>query len=201
MNAEPDTLTSASNDNGPPQEHPMPDIPIETIDGVECTNRDGLAILTGLSSKTMSIYAGTDPDFPTPHGNRRINRTYWYELAAARAYAATLAARAEQGKPPAVEAGDPDELLSPDAAAEAIGVSRGTFKRYVNDSKPYWDGVLEGRPLLPKPDVENEAENNLGTYTAREWRRGSLAEHQAGRPGTHGNTAAGGAPRGRPAAS
>jgi hypothetical protein len=207
MTTTPDTLTSARNERRrtapPDQERTMTsaDIPIEVIDDVECTNRTGLATITGLSPKTMSIYAGADEAFPDPIRGERINRTYWYPLTAAHAYAQVLTARAEEGKPPAVEAGDPNDLLVPDDAAAAIGVKRDTFKRYVLESKPYWDGLLEGRPLLPKPDEETEEVNNLGPYTARKWRRGTLAAHQAGRPGAYGNTAAGGERRGRPSSN
>jgi hypothetical protein len=191
-----DTLTSAT--DRPTLEREVPDeIRTKTIEGTDCTDRAGVAAITGLSLVSINLKAGNDPDFPAPTGGGRINRTYWYPVEAVRAYAALLADRAAAGKPRPVAAGDPDDLLDPKDAAEALGISDGTFSRYVNDSRPYWDGLVDGRPILPKPDVVTiEPVGNLGELERRQWYRRTLAEHQETRPGRSAN--AGDGRTGRP---
>jgi len=193
MKATTDTLASATV-HRLTLERAVPDAAITTtvIDGIECTDRAGIAALTGLSMPSINLKAGKDPAFPQPIRGERIARTYWYPVDAVRAYADHLTELAEGAKPRPVAPGDPDDLLDAAAAAEALGISPGTFSRYVNDSRPYWDGLVKGRPILPPPDVVTiEPVGNLGEFERREWRRGTLAAHQETRPGRRA-TAAGG---------
>ena len=188
-----DTLTKPT-DHRLTLERAVPDAAIttEVIDGIECTDRAGIATLTGLSMPSINIKAGKDPEFPQPIRGERIGRTYWYPLTAVRAYAGHLAALAAAGKPRPVAPGHPDDLLDAAAAAAALGITAGTFSRYVNDSRPYWEGLAEGRPILPRPDVVTiEPVGNLGEFERREWRRSTLSEHQKTRPGRHANATGG----------
>ncbi|NUR59347.1 MAG: hypothetical protein HOV87_11860 [Catenulispora sp.] len=201
MNTATDTLTSATA-HRPHWEHDVTDeFRTETIDGIECTDRAGIAALTGLALNSLNMKALKDDAFPQPIRGQRIGRTFWYPVDAVRAYAQHLAELADAGKPKPVADGDPDELLDPPAAADAIGINYETFRRYVALSRPYWDGIVEGRPLLPRPDVVTIAERgNLGQLGEhREWRRATLAEHQASRPGSRATAADG--RTGRPANS
>jgi hypothetical protein len=195
MTPTPDTLASATDHRPYWERDDMSDEKIRTqvIDGIECTDRPGLATLTHLSLKSINLKAAADPAFPAPIRGERIGRTYWYPLTAARAYANHYAALVESGKPMPVADGDPDDLLDPENAADALGIGINTFLGYVEKSIPYWDGILQGRPILPKPDVVTIADGgNLGTVGEhREWYRHTLAEHQPTRPGRHANAASG----------
>lgn len=185
MNAQPDTLTSAT-DHRPSLERPMPDITTEVIDGIVCTNRAGIAALTGLAANSLNMYALKDEHFPQPIRGEKIGRTYWYPVDAVQTYANRLAELAEAGKPQPVADGDPDDLLDQEAAAAALGITPGAFRNYVVKSRPYWDGIVEGRPLLPRPDVVTlDTVGNLGEFERRQWYRRTLADHQQTRPGSH----------------
>jgi hypothetical protein len=163
------------------------DLPIEIVDGVRCTTRTGIATLAGWApGNSVNVRAGRDPDFPAPL--RRVRGRYWYRLDAVCAYVVVLERRARDRRPPPVTPGDPDDLLRPIEAARALHIGAGTFNTYVRHSIPYWTGQKTGRPLLPPPDrVYGSAP------VRREWRRGTLAAHQALRPGPG---AGGGRPRG-----
>ncbi|MEV6967566.1 hypothetical protein AB0M47_20925 [Hamadaea sp. NPDC051192] len=200
----PDTLASAPvrrrrPARPPTQERYVPDtappgIPaapqIRQIQGRQCTDRPGIAILAGVAAgRAIDVRAGRDPDFPQPL--EKIGRSWWYPLDGpdgVDAYVQKLYARGEAGRPPAVDDGDPRELLDPDGAAAAMHIDRSTLDHYVRLSRPYWQAAalgetLPGYPQLPRPDVETELTNNLGVYTHREWYRATLAAHQATRPG------------------
>lgn len=172
-------------DNQPPQ---APEIRV--LQGRECTDRTGIAILTGVAAgRAIDVRAGRDADFPKPL--EKIGRSWWYPLEGKHgvyAYAQLLTARGEAVRAPAVEDGDPRDLLNPDDAAAAMRIARSTFDHYVRLSAPYWQAAargeeLDGYPPLPPPDAETELANNLGPYTHREWYRATLAAHQANRPG------------------
>lgn len=162
-----------------------PDVPTRTIDGTLCTNRAGIAHLAGWppGDSARNVYAGRDPDFPKPF--RKVGREFWYAIEQVDDYLAILAERAAAKKPPAVKDGNPDDLLHGEAAADALHIEYATLRSYVRYSVPYWTGEKQGRPLLPRPDVEEEREYERfgGTYTHREWYRRTLAEHQQQRPG------------------
>lgn len=160
-------------------------IPLNVINGVRCTNRVGIQLLTGWKPGNMKVRANTDKDFPQPETT--IKRVHWYPVDKVEEYLDILAARAAAKKPPPVEPGDPDELLGPPGVASALGIEESTVRSYVRHSKPYWDGRKEGTPILPKPDrVSTATHGGGGTYTLREWYRGTLAAHQADRPGPGG---------------
>lgn len=165
---------------------PAPDVPTRVIDGAECTTRAGIARLAGWKAgRSVTVRAGTDPDFPRPIRGALIGRDYWYPLAGdhgVHAYLAVLARRAHDKKPPAVVPGDPNELLRPADAATAMHIDAATFRSYVRHSIPYWIGAKTGRPLVPHPDdVQGGAVD--APHVRRRWRRGTLAAHQANRPG------------------
>ncbi len=172
-------------------ENQLPATPeIRVLQGRECTDRTGIAILAGVAAgRAIDMRAGRDDAFPTPL--EKVGRTWWYPLEGkdgVYAYALLLTARGEAVRPPAIEDGDPRDLLNPDDAAAAMRIARSTFDHYVRLSAPYWEAAalgeeLGGYPPLPRPDVETELTNNLGTYTHREWYRATLAAHQANRPG------------------
>ncbi len=163
-----------------------PNVPTRNIDGNPCTNRPGIAHLLGWPTDPAirNVYAGRDPDFPQPHS--KIGREYWYPIDRVDAYVALLAERAAAKKPPAVKDGDPDDLLHGEEAADALHIAYATLRSYTRHSLPYWTDEKTGRPLLPPPDVEEQRENRLGTYTYRAWYRHTLAEHQQHRPGPGG---------------
>jgi hypothetical protein len=161
------------------------DIPTRMIEGTECTTRAGIAALAGWApGNSVNVRAKSDPDFPAPHGGQKIGRDYWYPMTAVDAYLAILADRAAAKKPPRLKDGDPDELLGPDQAADAMHIQPSTFRSYVRYSVPYWQGQKTGRPLIPPPDVETDYVDNDGIPRhRREWYRHTLAKHQARRPG------------------
>ncbi len=164
-----------------------PEVPIRVIDGVECTTRAGIAALAGWRpGNSVHVRARTDPDFPRPRGEK-IGRDYWYPIEGEHgvdAYLALLAERAAAKKPPALKDGDPDELLTPSQAADAMHIKLSTFNSYVRYSKPYWDGEKTGRPLIPPPDATIDYVDDHGIPRhSRQWYRRTLAAHQANRPG------------------
>jgi hypothetical protein len=163
-----------------------PEIPTQIIGGRECTNRAGIARLAGWKpGNTVNVRAGTDPEFPTPIRGQRVGREFWYPLDGdhgVNAYLALLAQRAVDKKPLSVEPGDPNDLLRPDDAADALHIDPATFRSYVRYSVPYWTGQKTGRPLIPPPD-EPHGDDATDARVRRKWRRGTLAAHQATRPG------------------
>jgi hypothetical protein len=162
------------------------EIVTEVIDGHKCTNRAGIAQQAGWKpGNTVNVRAGTDPDFPTPTRGQRVGREYWYPLDGdhgVTTYLTLLAQRAVAKKPLPVKPGDPDELLRPDDAADAMHLDPATFRSYVRYSVPYWTGQKTGRPLIPPPD-EPQGDTAADARVRRKWRRGTLAAHQALRPG------------------
>lgn len=183
------------------QEYPMPDagldddgVPIQVIDGQPHTNRDGIAELSGLKRGTVDVYAGNgaDADDAFPRARAvKLGRQWWYPIDGKHGvaeYLAVLEERNQAKRPPAAAPGDPGDLLDPKEAAEAIHVTENTFKRYVRISKPFWPAPygegLPGHPLLPCPDVVEEAHKPLGmTYPLRKWYRRTLAAGQVNRLG------------------
>lgn len=164
-----------------------PQVPTELLDGELCTNRAGVAHLAGWKpGNSVNVRAKTDPDFPHPHGPKR-GREFWYPFAGEHgvdAYLALLADRATAKKPPAVKPGNPDDLLTGPDAADALHIADATLRSYIRLSLPFWQGKKQGRPILPKPDVEEDRDDSpFGPYTWRAWYRKTLAEHQTERPG------------------
>jgi hypothetical protein len=158
------------------QTPPAPEPAIQVIDGVECTNRAGIALLAGWKpGNSVNVRAGTDTEFPQPIRGQRISREYWYPLEGDHGvdeYLALLAQRAEEKKPPPLKPGNPDDRLGPEEAADAMHIAYSTFRSYQRYSVPIWEGHKAGRPLIPSPDLPGP-----------EWLRGTLAAHQAQRPG------------------
>ncbi|MFG1924370.1 hypothetical protein [Cryptosporangium sp. NPDC048952] len=164
---------------------PVPsDVPLREIDGVPCTTRAGIARLAGWPEGwSAHVRAGTDPAFPRALP-RRAGGAYWYRLPDVETYLAVLAERARRKKPPAAEAGDPDELLDSAGAATALHLTTGTLRSYIRHSRPYWTGEKTGRPLLPPPDEQEETVSARGRIQVRRyWFRRTLAAHQGTRPG------------------
>lgn len=163
-------------------------VPTRVIDDTLCTNRAGIAHLAGWKpGNSVNVRARTDPDFPEPLPHK-VDRQFWYPLEdRVDPYIALLADRAAAKKPPPVKPGDPHDELYGDAAADALHINYQTLRSYIRYSKPYWDGVKHGRPLLPKPDkIEPLEHEKFGPYRRRTWYRGTLAAHQAIRPGPGG---------------
>jgi hypothetical protein len=172
------------------------DIPIKIIDGYAHTTRAGIAQLAGWKpGRSVDVRAGRDPDFP--QAAVKDGRHTWYPMdgpGGVAEYLAILEHRAGAKKPPPVKAGDPDDLLDPASAADAMHIARGTLDFYVNLCRPYWahphgDGQPHSHTLqLPPPDLESIARRDNGSsYTLRQWRRATLAAHQAARPGPGAN--------------
>lgn len=170
------------------------DVQIRVVDGQECTDRVGIALLAGWKpGNSVNVRAKTDPEFPQPIRAQRIDKSFWYPLEGDHgvlSYLEVLAERANALKPPQVKDGDDDDMLGPDEVADALHVTPGTFRFYVHRSKPFWpepfgQGRTDRQPILPAPDLEEErTEDATGrTYTHREWRRGTLKAHQDNRPG------------------
>ena len=157
-------------------------IDIRLVNGVECTDRAGIAVLAGWrAGNSVHVHAGQDPGFPRPMDVP--GKTKWYPLAGPGGvdeYLSHLAERDRRLKPPPVLDGPADEMLSGPAAAKALRISPATLRSYVRYSVPYWAGEKSGRPLLPLPDEQTTRDN--GSIT-RSWRRATLATHQASRPG------------------
>jgi hypothetical protein len=160
-----------------------PNVPTRVIDGTLCTTRAGIAYLAGWSPGVNAAHRSrTDPDFPAHL--RKIGRDYWYPMDRVDTYLAALAERAAAKKPPAVKPGDPDDELHGEEAADALHITYATLRSYIRYSIPYWRGEMDGRPLLPPPDIEEPREHpKFGTYIYRSWYRSTLAEHQQHRPG------------------
>jgi hypothetical protein len=158
-----------------------PAVPVKVVDGVECTTRAGIAHLAGWKpGNSVNVRAKQDPDFPAPvNGPEARGRVAWYALDAVDRYLAVLADRARAKKPPAVKAGNPDDLLDPDQAADALHIAPATLRSYVRYSRPFWDGEKDGRPLLPAPDEVTVDEHG----ERRRWSRRTLTAHQQQRPG------------------
>lgn len=182
------TTQPSSEDGVTHTDQPTPEITTKVIDGVTCTTRAAIAELAGWKpGNSVNVRARTDPDFPRPIHGRRIGRDYWYPIEGDQgvdAYLAILAQRAQDKKPPPIKAGDPDDLLGPEAAADAMHIKHPTFRSYVRYSIPFWTGLKSGRPLIPTPDQVTEDVDEYGfPRTHREWYRRTLAAHQAQRPG------------------
>lgn len=163
-----------------------PGITTRDIDGQRCTNRAGIATLAGWKpGNSVHVRARADPDFPHPAA--KIGRDYWYPFDGDHGvdtYLAVLAERAQAKKPPALQPGDPDDLLNSQQAAEAMHIAWSTFRSYIRYSTPRWEGIQPGRPLIPPPDSVVEVLDANGVpHETRLWHRHTLANHQAGRPG------------------
>lgn len=171
-------------------------VPTRTVDGVDCTNRAGIAALAGWKpGNTVHVRARTDPDFPQPITGAKLDGVLWYPLDGehgVNTYLTALAQRAQAKKPDPVKAGDPEDLLDSQQAADAMHITWATFRSYLRYSIPHWTGERQGRPLIPPPDQETDVTEPGGlTQTRRRWYRRTLAAHQAERPGP-------GNPDGRP---
>jgi hypothetical protein len=158
------------------------------VDGVRCTSRTGIAALAGWKpGNTVHVRARIDPDFPHAISDQRLDGVLWYPFGGEHgvdAYLSTLAQRARDKKPAPVKPGDPDDLLDPQQAADAMHITWATFRSYVRYSIPHWNDEQQGRPLIPPPDVETEVTEPGGlTQNRRQWYRRTLATHQAERPG------------------
>jgi hypothetical protein len=196
-----DQTSDAASITGPPATTDVgdPQVPTRHHHGVLCTNRAGLAHLAGWKpGNSVNVRAGSDPDFPHPHGPK-IGRELWYPFTGEHgvdAYLVVLAERAAAQKPRPVKPGNPDDLLAGADAADALHIVEATLRSYIRRSLPYWSGQKQGRPILPSPDVEEDRDDStFGPYTHRAWYRSTLAGHQPDRPG-RGRGAASGRPTG-----
>jgi hypothetical protein len=169
-------------------------VQVREIDGTPCTDRAGMAIILDRALKTVELLGYEDPEFPAPMPTgERVGRDWrhqWTPLAAVFAYRDTLAARAEQQKPPPPQlTGDPTDLVDVAELAEIWHITLSTARRYVHRSRPQW---LEQHPhpLVPVPD-----HGRWDTGTPKEWRwyRQTLTSHP--RPGR--GSSGGRAPRAR----
>lgn len=184
-----DHTRDAASNPGPPATTDVdePHVPTRHHHGALCTNRIGIAHLAGWKpGNSVNVRAGSDPDFPHPHGSK-IGRELWYPFAGEHgvdAYLVTLAERAAAQKAQPVKDGNPDDLLAGADAADALHIVKATLRSYIRSSLPHWTGDKQGRPILPHPDVEEDRNDSpFGPYTYRAWYRSTLAAHQPDRPG------------------
>lgn len=161
-----------------------------TINGRPATDRGGAAEITGLSRQTIKLYASPTNSaavgFPTKLDTE--DGREWYALDDLRTYAETLRAKnAAKGAPDWLRNGHPDDdvpahpddLLPATVFRKAAGIEQGTWKRYVQSSKPYWDdGQDDG--YLPLPDEE---EDYRGTGKIYYWKRHRIITWLDNRPG------------------
>ncbi|MBM0230502.1 hypothetical protein JNW91_00605 [Micromonospora sp. STR1_7] len=143
---------------------------IRTVNGHRATDRAGAAEVLGLSTQTIGLYASPKQrpttGFPAPIETE--DRRDWYTLDDLDAYAETQHQRATSPRraPAWLRDGHPDELLAATTFRAAAKVSQGTWKRYVQLSRPDWDAGTDG--YLPKPDDE---EDYRGTGKLYSWTR------------------------------
>ncbi|MEV0732332.1 hypothetical protein [Polymorphospora sp. NPDC050346] len=165
-----------------------------TVEGREATNRAGAAEHLGLAANTVNMYAS--PAGRARHGwpeplAEQVDGQEVFALVDLDAFAA---ARNTRRTPPATtEAADPDELIGVGEFAELRGVSRDTFKRYVEDSRNAWARGEDG--YLPVPDAPDPRSPELGRRVRWQWRRDRAAAWAFPEVRRHGGRKAGPRPR------
>ncbi|MET7397332.1 hypothetical protein ABZS66_27990 [Dactylosporangium sp. NPDC005572] len=128
----------------------------QTIRGHECTDRPGVAELLGRSQQTVDNLAAhrAATGFPEPWHTETSGRGVrtmpdgrktgreWYRIDDIATFkpeylakVADIGQARSHGAPLDV---DPDDLLDPAAFAQLLRITRGTFSRYVDNSKPTW---------------------------------------------------------------
>lgn len=154
------------------------------VEGRTQVNREGLADLCGLKVRTLKGRTG-DEHFP-PVVGRGPGRREWYDLDAARRFAAHVAAEHEEARPrlnPDLSEAereallDADGYLTPNALAVLLDREQVTVRSYISRSRPAWDRGEAG--LLPIPDrreARGEAYEHLG------WRLATIVDFE--RPGS-----------------
>lgn len=154
------------------------------VGGRTQVNREGLAQLCGLAVRTLKSRTG-DEYYPPVIG-RGPGRREWYDLDAARCFAAHVAAEREKSRPrlnPDLSEAereallDADGYLTPNALAVLLDCERVTIRSYVSRSRPAWDRGEAG--LLPMPD-RREARGDA--YERLGWRLATIVGFE--RPGS-----------------
>jgi hypothetical protein len=166
----------------PPDGRALPDgVPVRTIAGRACTDRTGIAAVTGLSERTVRFRGHDDPDFPQPVEAPEPSdaerpgqdwRRVWYALDDVYAYRDQLATRRAELAPPAPDtSGDPAELLDWRGLAQVWNVAEATARRYVYRARAQWtDPQAHPRPLVPVPDHGYDPDREAATDTPADWR-------------------------------
>ncbi|MEH1124778.1 hypothetical protein [Micromonospora sp. CPCC 206061] len=156
---------------------------IRTINGRRATDRAGAAEVLGVSVQTIALRASPKQrptsGFPASIGTE--DRREWYALDDLDAHADALREQhpdTPRRAPAWLRDGDPDELLPATTFRAAAGITQGTWKRYVQTSKPEWDAGRDG--YLLKPDDE---EDYRGTGKRYSWKRSRMIAWLDNRPG------------------
>ncbi|MGL5823381.1 MAG: hypothetical protein ACRCYU_00730 [Nocardioides sp.] len=143
---------------------------VRDVNGRRATTRVGAAEYLDIPVNTVQVYSSparrraTGWPEPLPY---RASGKVWFALQDLDAYAA---ARPAQVAPPAAPEGS-EELVGVREFAQIRGVSRDTFKRYVEDSLAAWERGRDG--YLPQPDAVEPAPARGSIYR---WRRGQAHE-------------------------
>ena len=155
------------------------------VNGRRATDRAGAAEHLGVSEQIIAMH--TSPKhrqtsgFPKPLGQH--DGRAWYALddldTYRDAHATQRAEAAPPGAPEWLRDGDPEELLPATTFRAAAKVTQGTWKRYVQLSRPAWDRGEDG--YLPVPDQQ---EDYRGTGRLYAWRRIRMITWLDNRPGS-----------------
>lgn len=157
----------------------IPEAYLREIDGRMLAHRGALEELTGLSVQSIKRLAA-EPDFPEPIVKRGPERRSWYDPEALIDVAVAYEPHQVGVDAEAAAAGPKSQLLAPREAAVLMCITPGTFDKYVEASKPAWHRGEHG--ILPMPDEERPRGTKL---VSRRWKRSTIIDHQARRPG-HG---------------
>jgi hypothetical protein len=144
---------------------------IRTIDGRRATDRAGAAELLGVSEQTVALRASPKqrPTSGFPEAIGTEDRRDWYALDDLEAHLLVLREQrhaAPNRAPVWLRDGPRDELLPATTFRAAAGIGQGTWKRYVQSSRPAWERGEDG--YLPRPDDE---EDYRGTGNVYYWTR------------------------------
>jgi hypothetical protein len=139
------------------------------INSMPATNRPGAAEYLHRSAQTIDLWASPAQRAATgwPQPAARLDGQEWYHLDDLDAFRREYVnAKEDANRPARVRlVGDPDELITAKEFRQLIGVSTGTWGRYVADSRADWDRGDDG--YLPRPDHEEPGRGG----TQRYWRR------------------------------
>lgn len=158
-------------------------VEIRTINRRRATNRAGAAEYLNRSLQTINLLASPKRRAATgwPDPIAVSDRQSWYALADLDRFRVRYIQPTERSQRAKVHTlrldGDPDELITAAQFRQLIGATRGTWSRYVYDSRPAWE---QGRDeYLPRPDREEP----IATGTRRQWRKQRVVEWINARPG------------------
>ncbi|MGL5825026.1 MAG: hypothetical protein ACRCYU_09455 [Nocardioides sp.] len=147
---------------------------VRDVNGRRATTRVGAAEYLDIPVNTVQVYSSPArrraAGWPEPLPYRAGGKV-WFALQDLDAYAAARPARVATPVATPVASEGSDELVGVREFARIRGVSRDTFKRYVEDSLAAWEQGRDG--YLPQPDVVESAPARGSIYR---WRRGRAHE-------------------------